>query len=182
MIMPSLMFRFAHDVCQIVQMKYRDVLDCLADNRWIDIECGDDLKVLCAKAFVAQERMPQITRPDHSNIPGMVGAENLADRLDQLRAFVAYAGVAKMTEVGEVLADLGISKAKQRTELVRTCRLVAGADQMLQFAQVKAQPTDDGFGNWSLGCFLRAFGHGKPKFAWNSCNPAVFAAGTAPVC
>ena len=52
-------------------------------------------------------------------------------------------GMAKMAEIGEVLPHLGVGKAKQLAQLAGADGGPPLADQMLQLAQIQAQPADD---------------------------------------
>ena len=76
----------------------------------------------------------------------LVGAQDAADCDDQLFAAVADARIAEVPEIGQILANLGIGKAEQAAELTGTGGFVAVANQMLEFAQIKAQPIDDRLG------------------------------------
>ena len=117
----------------------------------IDVERGHDAKALVAEALVAQQGAAQVTGADHGHRPVAIGAQDLADGLDQVVAAVADARVAKMAEIGQILADLGVAKAQQPAELAGAGALVAVAHQVLQFAQVQAQPADHRLGNGNLG-------------------------------
>ena len=66
---------------------------------------------------------------------------------DQLLAAVADARVAEMAEAGEVLADLGVGEAQQPAELAGADRRLAVPHQVLQLAQVEAQPVDHRLGD-----------------------------------
>ena len=79
-----------------------------------------------------------------------VGAQNAANCRDQLVAAVADAGMAEMAEIGEILADLGIGEAEQRGRAGWELTVaLPGANELLQLAQVEAQPADDRLGDVS---------------------------------
>ena len=92
----------------------------------------------------------EVSGADQQDAPDLVGAEDALDLGDQIIDAVADAGVAEGSEVGEILADLSISEAEDAAKLRRTGRLVAVADQVLQFPEVQAQSADDGLGNYVM--------------------------------
>ena len=120
-----------------------DALNRLADLRGVGIEGGLDREILPAEAAVAQQRLAEVAHAHHHHGPGMIGAEDVAHRADELVAAIADARIAKLTEEAEVLANLGIAEAEQRAELARRDRLLARGLEPLQFPQVEGETADD---------------------------------------
>ncbi|MCE2726184.1 MAG: hypothetical protein LW698_05315 [Planctomycetaceae bacterium] len=121
-----------------------------------------------AEAPVAEERLAEVAHAHHRHAPGMVGAEDVAHRPDQLVAAVADARIAELAEEAEVLADLGVAEPQQRAELAGGDRLLARGLEPLQLPEVEADPADHDLRHGRVGrrlarlCGLRSgFGHGK---------------------
>ena len=95
------------------------------------------------KPTVPEEGSPEIAQSNQGYIPRPVGPEDASDGRDELHTAVADAGVAELTEVGEVLADLSVGEAEFRSQLRRTHRFPPPLLEPLEFAQVETQATDD---------------------------------------
>ena len=87
----------------------------------------------------------------------LIGAQDAANGDDQFVATIADARIAEMAEIGQILANLGVGEAEQVAELAGAGGFVAVANQMLQFAQIKAQPIDDRLGGRPFRCRLGRF-------------------------
>lgn len=131
-----------HDFGEIRGIVDRNAFDLAADDAGIAVECGHDAEALGWKSLVPQEGAAHIADADHRDGPLAIGAEDAADFSDEFVAAVADAGVAEVAEIGEVLADLGVGEAEERGELAGAHGSAAGADQVLEFAQVEAEPAD----------------------------------------
>ena len=104
-------------------------------------------KALLLKAAIAHQRPAEVAQADNRQRPRLLGAQNALDGVDQLAAAIADARIAELAEIGQVFADLGVGKSEHAAQLRRAGGFVAVADQVLQLAQVQAQPADDSFGN-----------------------------------
>ena len=78
----------------------------------IDIKRRDNPKALVTESFVSQQSATKVARSDHCHGPIRVSSQNLAHRLDQVIAAITNAGMAKMTEIGQILTHLRIAKAE----------------------------------------------------------------------
>ena len=159
-IMPSLILCSAATSAKLVEVKHAHAFDRRADALRVDVKRRHDAKALVAETLVAQQCAAQIARADHGHRPVAVGAQDLANGLDQVVAAIADARMAEMAEVGQVFAHLGIAKAQQSAELAGAGALVPVAHQVLQLAQVQAQPADDRLGDGALGGRAAGFGFG----------------------
>jgi hypothetical protein len=154
---------FMHDAGHVGEVENGDAIDGRADFGGVVVEGGRDAEALVLEAAIAKEGAAEVAESDHGERPGLVGAEDAFDGVDQLVTAIADAGVAELAEVGQVFADLSVCKAKELAELRGAGGFVAVADQVLQLAEVEAEAADNGFGDRQLGRGLVgsvfAFGH-----------------------
>lgn len=144
----------ADDARQVFERLHADALDDLADFRGVGVEGGGDREVLPAEAAVAEERLPEVADADHRHVPGVVGAEDVPHRPDELVAAVADAWIAELPEEPQILADLGVAEPEKRPQLARRDGLLAGGDEPLEFAEVEAQAAHHHLGH---GCVRGQF-------------------------
>ena len=147
-----------HHLGQFVDVLDANALHRLADLRGIGVEGRLDRKVLPAEAAVAEQRLAEVAHADHHHGPGMIGAEDVAHRADELVAAIAHAGIAKLPEEAEVLAHLGVAEAQERAELPRGDRLLPRGLQTLQLPQVEGETADDDLRHRGVGGNLAGLG------------------------
>ncbi len=159
-----------HNFCQPVEVVDRHAFNIAARLRGLHVERRHDAEVLLPEAAIAEQGPTQVTDADHGDRPGSIGAQNMTDRGNQLLASVSDAGIAKVAEVGQIFADLGIGQTEQVAQVAGTGGLMAVSHQMLQFPQIQAEPIDDGFGHRAIGLDRRlVFGHGhRDQGVWVS--------------
>lgn len=102
----------------------------------VGIKDGREAESLGMEASVGHEGAAEIAGTDEDDIPGFVGAEDMSDLADQLLDAVADAGMAELSEIGEILADLGIGEAEAFAQLLGRDGPLVLAGKRLQLAQV----------------------------------------------
>ncbi len=112
-------------------MVNRHALDAAAGLRRIGIESRHDIEPLLRKAAIAQQGPAKVAGPDQDRVPALVGAQNAANRRHQLITAIANARVAKVPEVGQVLANLGVGEAEPAAELTAARRGMPLVDEVL---------------------------------------------------
>jgi hypothetical protein len=86
--------------------------------------------------------MTQVTGAHEQHVPRAVGAEDAFDPRDQLIHAVSDAGVPKLPEIGQVLANLGIGKPQRLAELLARDRLTIMAQEALELPEIETQSPD----------------------------------------
>ncbi len=115
-----------------------------ADLARVRIEEGDDAKAALLESAVAQQRPGQIAHAGHGDEPVAVDAKNTTNGGDQFAHGIADAGLAKVSEVSEILADLCVRDTKEFAQLATGNLLDPLAQKEFESAQVKTQSANAG--------------------------------------
>ncbi len=81
------------------------------------VEQSDEAEALLLKPAIAEEGAGQVADADDDSIPVSIDAEALPQGGDELRGWVADAGLAEVAEIGKILANLGVGDAESFAEL-----------------------------------------------------------------
>lgn len=113
----------------------------------VDIEDRHELVALADKILMRQERRAQVPDPHQSHLPDLVEAQDAPDLEEQLLDEIAHPPDAELTEVSQVLADLGRVDAALLGQFVRGDDFHPFLGQGLKIPGVNGQTGNGGRGN-----------------------------------
>ncbi len=113
-----------------------------AEATRVGIEGGDDLEAFLGKAVVGEEGGAEVAGADEDDGLERLIAEHVGDHATQRLDVVAEAAGAELSEVGEVLAELGGFDAGGAGQGLAGDGLDGVVPQALEAAEVDGQPID----------------------------------------
>ena len=116
----------------------------VADFVGVGVEDSGESEAFSEEAAVGDECAAEVTGADEEDVPDLVGAEDFAELCDEFIDAVADAGVAELTEVGEVFADLSVGVSEGVAELFGGDGVFVGFLEGFELAQVEAEAVDGG--------------------------------------
>src|SRR4030095_12054059 len=129
--------RHALEVFEIVDWHAAPRL--LADLGVGDVEHRDNLKALTLESGVIGKRLAEIARAHHADAQLPIEAENLAQVAAEILNVVADATNAKLTEIRQILSNLGGVEMESFRQRLRRNGFGAGSLELIQAAQVNRQ-------------------------------------------
>ena len=119
-------------------------VDALADLGRIRVKQGHEAKALLLEAAIAQQGAGQVADPDHGHQPLPVDAQPVTQSGRQVQGGITNPGLTKITQVGQVLANLVAANPQRLAEPAAGNRLNSLAVKQLKMAQIQAETPDTG--------------------------------------
>src|SRR5262245_17582945 len=156
-----------HDARQLGYRLDREPVYRPPDLGGVVVNDGHDPETLARETAVVEERGAEIAEPDQDHPPLAVEPEDALDLGTEVGRVVADPSNAELSEVREILPDLGRVQVKARGKLLRGDRLDAVLLELRQAAEVDGQAPDSHLRNagQATSGTRHAVGEGRPRRA-----------------
>ena len=146
---PDLMLR--HEARQPVHRLDDSSSMIHSDRPLVAVKDGGDVEFPDREMVIGEECPADIACSHQGGIPDPVTSKHLTKTKIQTLDVISDAGAPQLTEVGQVLADLGTSEPKGHTKLLGADGRAACVHQLLQLSKIPTQPLGGGPGDLRLG-------------------------------